>query len=323
LHDFGFRGATGIEASVVGGCGHLLNFRGSDTMSACYYAQFELNDGRPVAQSIPATEHSVMTSWPSEEAAILNMIKHFGDGVFACVLDSYDYENCLVKVLPKIKAAKEAKGGWMTMRPDSGDPVESVLLGLRKGEQVWGADVNSKGYKVLRGAAVIQGDGMTPKSLAAVLDAVLAAGYSTGSVLFGMGGGLLQKHNRDTMSFATKLSHIVYLDGTSHDIMKFPKTDKGKVSLPGELAVKKVNGVPTVFPADKAPSDQPDLLEVIYDMKPVASYKFEDFDTVRARAQKEWSSLPPTYNVISPALQTKIDHWVANKKKQLDAYLSQ
>lgn len=44
-------------------------------------------------QSIPATEHSVMTAWPSEEDAILNMIKHFGDGVFACVLDSYDYEN--------------------------------------------------------------------------------------------------------------------------------------------------------------------------------------------------------------------------------------
>ena len=64
LHDFGFRGATGVEASVVGGCGHLLNFRGSDTMSAAYYAQFELNNGKPVAQSVPATEHSVMTSWP-------------------------------------------------------------------------------------------------------------------------------------------------------------------------------------------------------------------------------------------------------------------
>lgn len=50
-----------------------------------------LNNGRPVAQSIPATEHSVMTSWPSEQAAIENMIDKFGSGVFACVMDSYDY----------------------------------------------------------------------------------------------------------------------------------------------------------------------------------------------------------------------------------------
>ncbi len=37
----------------------------ADTLSAAYYAQFALNGGKPVAQSIPATEHSVMTSWPS------------------------------------------------------------------------------------------------------------------------------------------------------------------------------------------------------------------------------------------------------------------
>lgn len=43
--------------SVIGGVAHLLNFDGSDTMSAAYYAQFTLNGGRPVAQSIPASEH--------------------------------------------------------------------------------------------------------------------------------------------------------------------------------------------------------------------------------------------------------------------------
>jgi hypothetical protein len=37
---------------------------------------------------------------------------------------------------------------------------------------------------------------------------VVKAGFSLQSVAFGMGGGLLQKVNRDTMSFATKLSHI-------------------------------------------------------------------------------------------------------------------
>ncbi len=39
LHDFGFRGCTCPEQSVLGGCAHLLSFEGSDTLSAAYYAQ--------------------------------------------------------------------------------------------------------------------------------------------------------------------------------------------------------------------------------------------------------------------------------------------
>lgn len=68
LHDFGFRGCTCVEQSVIGGVAHLLSFDGTDTLSAAYYAQFALNEGRPVGMSIPATEHSVMTSWPTGEA---------------------------------------------------------------------------------------------------------------------------------------------------------------------------------------------------------------------------------------------------------------
>ena len=51
-----------------------------------------------MAQSIPATEHSVMTAWPTEQAAIENMIEHFGSGLFACVMDSYDYAKALAEV---------------------------------------------------------------------------------------------------------------------------------------------------------------------------------------------------------------------------------
>ena len=56
--------------------------------SACWYAQNHLNGGRPVGESIPATEHSVMTSWRSEREAIQNMIDKFGKqgAVFACVM---------------------------------------------------------------------------------------------------------------------------------------------------------------------------------------------------------------------------------------------
>ena len=90
------------------------------------------------------------------------------------------------------------------------------------------------------------------------------------AVAFGMGGGLLQKVNRDTMSFATKLSHIVYADGSSSDIMKNPTGDSSKSSLPGALAVKLVDGTPTAFPADSGEvAAEEDLLRTVYDCRPV------------------------------------------------------
>ncbi len=90
------------------------------------HTQFHLNGGRPVGSSIPATEHSVMTAWDTEEEAILNGIEHFGAGLFACVMDSYDYDKALNEVLPKIADAKIKRGGTIVLRPDSGDPVEQV-----------------------------------------------------------------------------------------------------------------------------------------------------------------------------------------------------
>lgn len=90
------------------------------------------------------------------------------------------------------------------------------------------------------------------------------------AVAFGMGGGLLQRVNRDTMSFATKLSHIVYADGTETDTMKLPKSDPLKYSLPGIMAVKSVDGVPTAFPADGGHvSPEENMLQVVWDSGPV------------------------------------------------------
>ena len=62
---------------------------------------------------------------------MLQEIKKFGTGVFACVLDSFDYVNALEKILPSIAKQKVEAGGFMVLRPDSGDPVDSVLKGLR------------------------------------------------------------------------------------------------------------------------------------------------------------------------------------------------
>jgi hypothetical protein len=45
--------------------------------------------------------------------------------------------------------------------------------------------------------------------------------------------------------------------------MKQPQTDSGKFSLPGVLAVKRMGGVPTIFPADSGEvSPEEDMLKV-------------------------------------------------------------
>jgi len=317
LHDFGFRGATCLEQSIIGGAAHLLNFTGSDTMSACYQAQFGWNDGKPVASSIPATEHSVMTAWPTEQGAIENMIDVFGDGIFATVMDSYDYEHALNKVVPAVAARKQAKKGLWVLRPDSGDPVDAVLQGLRAAEKTFGATMNKKGFKVLNGVAVIQGDGINKDTLRKILDAVLEAGYSAQNVAFGMGGGLLQKVNRDTMGFATKLSYIEYATGTQRDVMKLPKTDSGKVSLPGILRVKRDDskgvGLEVVVPGNPDDSyDASDLLRVVYDHRPLPNLKWDSFDTIRARVEREWHALPKIYDPVGPQLKEKIKTWIAS-----------
>lgn len=309
-------GCTSIEQSVLGGCAHLLNFGGSDTMSASYYAQFHLNEGRPVASSIPATEHSVMTSWPNERLAMENMIDKFGgeNAVFSVVMDSYDYSTALTKVLPAVAERHKQKGGTIVLRPDSGDPVTCIIAALEAGERNFPTTTNSKGYKVIRGLAAIQGDGINYKTVEEILVATKEAGFSAQNVAFGMGGGLLQKVNRDTMSFATKLSFIVYADGTEREVMKRPKTESNKFSLPGIVKVRRdEEGKLWVEPREpNEPADySTNELQLVYDHGPVAG-AFDSFDVVRARVKEQWAKTPKLHDVVGPAMKERIARWVLN-----------
>jgi nicotinic acid phosphoribosyltransferase len=250
LHDFGFRGCTCIEQSVIGGTAHLLSFTGSDTMSACYHAQYHLNGGTAVGSSIPATEHSVMTSWKTELEAINQLIDAFPGtaenySLIACVMDSYDYDNALNNLLPSVIKKVIDNHCILILRPDSGDPVKQVIKALKAAERALLTmpdnhkyiTTNTKKFKVLSNVGVIQGDGINYDVIKQILEATLEAGYSAQNVAFGMGGGLLQKVNRDTMSFATKLSYIRYENGEEKDVMKRPATDREKWSIPGKVKV--------------------------------------------------------------------------------------
>jgi nicotinic acid phosphoribosyltransferase len=320
LHDFGYRGVSSEESAILGGVAHLLNFAGSDTMSACFYAQFHLNNGNPVAESIPASEHSVQMAHKNELEALLTMIENFGEGVFANVADTYDYDNHLDVIVQEAAQAKIEKGGLHVIRPDSGDFVEQVLKGLAAAEKAYGSVVNKKGYKVITGGAVIQGDGMGINDIRVLYPAVLEAGYAAQNVAVGMGGGLLQKVNRDTLSVATKLNYIKYLDGTERNVMKRPTTDNGKISLPGELAVRVENGYPCADPKAGPWGDrrlETNLLTVVYDNGPVEGLEvggdgWETFDQVRERVEREWSNRPKEMDCLSTGMKGLIEEELKN-----------
>src|SRR5690606_39533049 len=73
-------------------------------------------------------------------------------------------------------------------------------------------------------------------SLEAILQRATERGYSTDNLTFGMGGGLLQRLNRDTQKFALKCS-ATRVNGVWRDVYKEPVTDPGKVSKRGRLTL--------------------------------------------------------------------------------------
>lgn len=241
LHDFGARGVTCAEQAAIGGAAHLVNFMGSDTIEGVVAANRSYQAGM-AAFSIPAAEHSTITSWgrDGEIAAYRNMLEQFGgEGrIVAVVSDSYDIFNAVRNIWgDRLKSDVIRMGGTLVIRPDSGDPVETPVRVLKDLDAAFGSSRNSRGFKVLNPAVrIIQGDGMNIDSIAALVRAVIDAGFSIDNIAFGMGGGLLQQVNRDTMKFAMKANEIV-VNGERRDVSKAPIGDPGKASKAGRLAV--------------------------------------------------------------------------------------
>ena len=245
LHDFGSRGVSSRESAGLGGLAHLTNFMGSDTLEA-------LRTGRNyygtdvAAYSIPAAEHSTITSWGKahEVEAYRNMVNTFAKpgAVFAVVSDSYDLKYAInVHWGETLRQQVEESGATLVVRPDSGEPAAMVRLAVRALDAKFGSDLNSKGYKVLRHVRVMQGDGIDEESIREILQTVTGDGFSAENVGFGMGGALLQQVNRDTQRFAYKASAGL-IDGHFQPIYKDPVTDPGKRSKDGVLDLVMENG---------------------------------------------------------------------------------
>ena len=274
LHDFGYRGVSSVESAALGGAAHLVNFAGTDTMAAIemttqfyqgdefeklleydrigitphgdwdaddsFRAWDEFYSRTMSGYSIPATEHSIMTiKGPQGEREICRrLVEQFPTGFVACVSDSYDLFGLCADVWGgELKEQIMEREGVLVVRPDSGEPTEIVPKVLEVLGEKFGYTENAKGYKVLHDSIrVIQGDGINWRSLRAILQAVVDAGWSVENLAFGSGGALLQKMNRDTYACAFKACYSE-INGEGFEVYKQPKTGSSKNSKRGLLAL--------------------------------------------------------------------------------------
>lgn len=244
LHDFGARGASSAETAELGGMAHLVNFMGTDTFEGVL-AAMRFYGGEMPGFSIPASEHSTITSWgrEGELAAFENMLDAYPTGIIACVSDSYDLMKA-VKVYwgQKLRDKIMARDGTLVVRPDSGNPVTTPVNVIEALMDAFGYTLNAKGYRVLPPQVrVIQGDGLTPDTIGQIVYVMDERRLSLDNIAFGMGGGLLQKMDRDTFKYAMKANEA-FIGGEWVPVFKDPITDSGKRSKQGRQALVKRAG---------------------------------------------------------------------------------
>jgi len=295
LHDFGARGVSSFESAGIGGAAHLVNFMGSDTITGVLYAREYYNAGI-AGFSIPAAEHSTITSWgrDNEVKAYENMLKQFArpGSIVAVVSDSYDVFNAASKLWgEELRQQVIDSGATIVIRPDSGDPVAVNRQLVEILGEKFGYTTNAKGFKVLNNVRLIQGDGVNEMSIRSILGAFMAMGWSADNIAFGMGGALLQQVDRDTQRFAMKCSAAFVMGYGWVDVQKDPVTDSGKRSKAGRVTLWTNSGgefasgvtAPTGW-SDKGIGGWNDALAEVYrDGKLIKEYTF---DEVRANARK-------------------------------------
>jgi nicotinamide phosphoribosyltransferase len=291
LHDFGARGVSSLESAGIGGAAHLVNFMGTDTISGVLYAREYYNAGI-AGFSIPAAEHSTITSWgrAGEVDAYRNMLNQFAKpgAILAVVSDSYDVYNAAEKLWgEELRQQVIDSGATVVIRPDSGDPVEVNRRLIEILGSKFGYTTNSKGFKVLNNVRLIQGDGINELTVRSILGAFMAMGWSADNIAFGMGGALLQIVDRDTQRFAMKCS-AAEVNGKWIDVVKDPSTDPGKKSKAGRVTLW-TNGTGEYVSSVDEPKQWADrgwikaLVPVFWDGN---LHNEISFDQVRANAKK-------------------------------------
>jgi nicotinamide phosphoribosyltransferase len=302
LHDYGARGVSSQESAALGGLAHLVNFNQSDTVPGILAAKKYYNAVAP-SNSGPNSEHAGFCAWgrDGETAAMRNMLETYRDnGVALLLTDTYDHENAVKNIIGgELKEEIQNFPGLVGARPDSGDPVVVTSDTTEWLMESFGYEVNSKGYKILPPyIRVVQGDGMTLDSLRDVYIEMERRGLAADNAVFGMGGGLLQHCNRDTMNFGQKAS-AAKVNGTWIDISKSPTGAAFKVSKPGRLALTKVDGEFRTVRRDSVAPEENLLQPVFRNGKLLKKW---DFSELIALSESE---VPDSYyaDIVAPMLE--------------------
>jgi len=294
LHDFGYRGVSSEETARIAGMAHLVNFMGTDTVGAIVFAN-QHYDADICGYSVPASEHSVACSYgiDQEDKYFENMLNQFPTGLVSVVSDTYNVFEFVKTMSTKYKDKILSRPGTVVFRPDSGDPIEVDLKLLNILWDVFGeyGTINEDGYKLLPSQVrLIQGDGIDREMLNKILDTLIANKFSADNIVFGSGGGLLQKFDRDTCKFAIKASYGVFEDECGNDyivdLVKDPITSKGKRSKAGQLKlVKDGDSFKTISSKGMSKEDfyayKDELQTILLDGE---TKNFQTFDEVRATA---------------------------------------
>ena len=263
LQDFGARGTTDDTASGLGGAAHLINFFGTDTMRGMDLLHDYYFGGDVSGYSVFATEHSTMTKngEKGERELIEKILKgkitykgreiNLKKSIVSIVSDSYNYKRCVEQYYCQdFKHLILEREAPTVIRPDSLTDTEKtpeavVLWTLDTLWKYFGGTTNKKGCRIIANGIVkvLWGDGIDDDGIEAICKTVVENGYSLENIAcFGMGGGLLQKVNRDTQRTAIKCSAAArgdfHQDNSWFDVKKNP-LDQSKASKGGRLELIK------------------------------------------------------------------------------------
>lgn len=153
---------------------------------------------------------------------------------------------------------------------------------------IFGGEVNSKGYKVLDShVGMIYGDSITVARAKDIFERLKDRGFASSNIVFGVGSYTTQYTTRDSLGMAVKATGAV-IDGKQIMVVKEPKTDMGKKSAKGFLKV-----VRNMFDQlelidncqlEEVQSPDNELRRVFYNGKLIVD---EDLTTIRERAASQ------------------------------------
>lgn len=137
LGDFSMRGQHSVESATKSSAAWLLSFRNTATVPAIMYLEDYYNcdcEKDIVGLGAISTEHSVMCSNfavdGDEKTQIRRLLTEiYPNHSFSMVSDSYDYWNLVTNILPELREEIMNHNGCISIRGDSGDPVE-VIAGI-------------------------------------------------------------------------------------------------------------------------------------------------------------------------------------------------